>query len=193
MPDNFQQTVNLKEKAEQQKKELQQSSLNQIKYAHSKELEDDIREKLQKIDRPIKSEAKLNSRLIQLVVFILAFLIIGFTIYSVVFKNSDIFKKTSKSQSWYAVKLTNNETFYGQIKDIKADPIVMDNVYYNYDQDKKDDKKEIAETTNLRLVKRGKETHGPVGTMDLVRSQVLFMEPLKNDSNVLKAILEYEK
>lgn len=193
MSDNFQQTVNLKEKVEQQKKEeLKRQSLNQIEHIYSKTADNDIKKELQKIDRPEKNEIKFNSRLMRLVVFVLVFLIIGFTVYNLVFKNQTIFKKISKDQSWYAVKLVNNEIFYGQIKDTKTDPIIMINVYYNYDQDK-NDKKEITESVNLRLVKRGKETHGPAGTMDLVRSQVLFMEPLKNDSKVLQAILGDEK
>jgi hypothetical protein len=53
-----------------------------------------------------------------------------------------------------------------------------------------EDKKENA---NLRLVKRGKEVHGPDGTLSVVRAQVVYMEPMKEDSKVLKAILEYEK
>ncbi|MDO9399599.1 MAG: hypothetical protein Q7T79_02865 [bacterium] len=192
MSSGFQQTVNLKEQVEQQRKESQRQSLEKIEHVFGRTADDGIKEELQKINKPVKKEIKSNSGLMQIVVFILVFLIIGFTVYNLFFENKTIFEKTIKTQSWYAVKLVNNETFYGQIKDTKADPIVMDNVYYNYDQGK-DDKKEIAETTNLRLVKRGKETHGPVGTMDLVRSQVLFMEPLKTDSKVLQAILGYEK
>jgi hypothetical protein len=93
---------------------------------------------------------------------------------------------------WYAVKLTNNEIYYGQIGDIKTDPVVITNVYYDYDM-KNSASSTSAETGSLRLVKRGNETHEPTGTMDIVRSQVLFMEPLKDDSKVLQAIKEYEK
>jgi hypothetical protein len=99
---------------------------------------------------------------------------------------------------WYAVKLINNETYYGQIGDTSADPIVIDHVYYNYDQltSPQSDSGQAEKTSGtgtLRLVKRGQETHGPNGTMDVVRAQVVYMEPLKDDSKVLKAILEYEK
>jgi hypothetical protein len=93
---------------------------------------------------------------------------------------------------WYAVKLANNEVYYGQISDIKSDPVVVTNVYYDYDM-KNAASGEKTEEGSLRLVKRGKETHEPTGTMDVVRSQVLFMEPLKDDSKVLQAIKEYEK
>ena len=92
------------------------------------------------------------------------------------------------TKEWYAVKLINNEVYYGQIGNIKSDPLVIENVYYNYDSNDPQD-----QSNNLRLVKRGKESYGPSGVMNIVRSQVLFIEPLKQDSKVLQAIREYEK
>ena len=87
----------------------------------------------------------------------------------------------------------NDEIYYGQIDDIKSDPIVIKNAYYNYDQANKEKNKEEDKSNNLRLIKRGKETHGPNGTMDIVRSQVVYMELLSDDSKVLQAIINYEK
>ncbi|RMD59685.1 hypothetical protein D6821_00675 [Candidatus Parcubacteria bacterium] len=92
---------------------------------------------------------------------------------------------------WYMVKLVNGEIFYGLIEDTKADPVVIKNVYYNYDQTR--DKKEGEEQkTGLRLVKRGGEKYDPDGTLNIVRTQILYMEPLREDSRVLKAIRDYE-
>jgi len=147
---------------------------------------------LKKISQP--KAGKSREGLIKLVVFILAILVVGATVYFLFLKNKSWFNDSDKSQAWYAVKLVNGEIFYGQISDTKADPVVMANAYYNYDQAKgKDASTTVPETGNIRLVKRGQETHGPAGTMDIVRAQVLFMEPLKADSKVLKAILDYEK
>lgn len=148
--------------------------------------EEATKKELQKINKPQVRRVKLNPRLIRVLALILAVLVVSFTVYSLFFRG------IAKSSDWYAVKLVNGETFYGQVKDTKADPVVMVNVYYNYDQ-ADSSKQDTTETGNLRLVKRGQETHGPAGTMDIVRSQVLFMEPMKADSKVLKAILEYEK
>jgi len=94
---------------------------------------------------------------------------------------------------WYAVKLANGEVYYGQITDTSADPVEIENVYYNYDQLNKDKQNSRETGKNLRLVKRGQETHGPSGSMKVVREQVMFMEPLKEDSKVLRAILDYER
>ena len=105
---------------------------------------------------------------------------------------------TDSTARWYAVKLTDDEIYYGQIADTGADPVEIRNVYYNYDQlssgtDSGQTQDVASGAGNLRLVKRGNETYGPEGTMEVVRSQIVYMEPLKEDSKVLKAILDHEK
>ena len=153
--------------------------------------EDEVKADLKKISQPKVREPREG--LIKLIVFILAFLIVGAAVYFLFFRSKEP-AANPKAMDWYAVKLVNGEIFYGQIADTKADPVVIANVYYNYDQAKEKDVLNPAkETGNLRLVKRGQETHGPAGTMGIVRTQVLFMEPMKSDSKVLQAILQYEK
>ncbi|MDO8592256.1 MAG: hypothetical protein Q7R92_00615 [bacterium] len=192
MSDNFQQTVDLREQMEKRKRPA--ASKSAIAPLEKIYLEDEKKD-LATISRPKAKEAPVG--LIKAVVFILAILAVAATAYFLFFraKNSD--SPLSKTADWYAVKLVNGEIFYGQVADIKADPVALANVYYNYDQAKqnnaKDQSKSVEETGNIRLVKRGKETHGPDGSMDIVRAQVLFMEPLKADSKVLQAILQYEK
>ena len=116
---------------------------------------------------------------------------IGNIIYWLFFNGEEV-NQPSDNLNWYAVKLINKEVYYGQVYDVSADPVIIKNVYYNYEQinNKGGD---ASETDNIRLVKRGKETHGPSGIMDIIRSQIIYMEELKDDSKVLKAILEYEK
>lgn len=142
-----------------------------------------------------------NGRMEKFVIWIVAIIFVGALfggLYLMFHKNNNSSPTTSNRQSdnvWYAIKLIDGEVFYGQIADVKADPLLVSNVYYDYDQLKaKEDNKPVEElSTNLRLVKRGKETHGPEGIMNIVRAQVLYMEPLKADSKVLQAIAEYEK
>jgi len=92
---------------------------------------------------------------------------------------------------WCMVELLNNETYYGQITDKTADPVVISSVYYNYDQLNSEDGS-VPDTGNLRLVKRGKETHGPSGTMYIYQVQIKTIDELSQDSKVLQAILNYE-
>ncbi len=145
---------------------------------------------LRKINRPIIKQ--VNEPLFKRITFIVAIIFIGLVCYWLFFGRggNENTQGINQNSTWYAVKLVDEEMYYGQISDIKADPIVINNVYYDYDQQNKDN---TGESNNLRLVKRGQETHGPSGSMNIVRSQVLYMEPLREDSKVLKAILDYEQ
>jgi hypothetical protein len=106
-------------------------------------------------------------------------------------------KKINNTNPWYAVKLVDGDVIYGKITDINTDPLVIDSVYYNYDQKRSENdsgqKKPVNETGDLRLVKRGNETHGPDGKLQVFRAQVVFMENLRADSKVLRVIEENEK
>lgn len=175
---NFQETVNLKDKPRKRKS----TQIEQIF--------DDENNEMHKIDRP--AVRQVNESIFKKVLWIIFILVIIGVVYFVFFSNKGGNETNTDNNGWYAVKLVNNEIYYGQIEDIKADPVIIDNVYYNYDQ-AKGGAAANTETSNLRLVKRGKETHGPDGTMSIVRMQILYMEPLKADSKVLEAILDYEK
>lgn len=145
------------------------------------------------ISRP--SEKRLNFKWARLITLILALLVIGGSVYLVFFRNKFNLTGADKNAAWYAVTLkTNDERYYGQIKDIKANPIELKNVYYNYDQAvNKTSDKPADESGNLRLVKRGKETYGPSGSMLIYQTEIKTVDKLADDSKVLKAILEYEK
>ncbi len=220
MADDFQQTVNLRDKDKKEVKKPvfserqpswpkakklasqdygQSKRARQIDQVYDKEVDEEIaRPDLRKISKP--KIRQTNESIYKRIIFILAFVIIGLTVYSLFFmggKKGEPTPDATEEIQWYAVKLITDEVYYGQINDTTADPVVISNVYYNYDQLQKeaseDSELEKSDSGNLRLVKRGKETHGPEGTMNIVRTQVVYMEPLKEDSKVLKAILDYEQ
>ena len=210
MGDDFQKTVNLKERmlkaqpANIGKKTVKSLKKSGFKSAPSKaEAIDQVfndnndKQDFQKINRPANSNGSDGKDTVyKLAIFILV-IIIALGFYLFVNKNKEVesVKNESNKNFWYSVKLINGEVYYGQIKDTGADPVVLENVYYNYDQinSEQDMDGEKQESGNLRLVKRGKETHGPDGSMSIVRTQVVYMEALREDSKVLKAILDYEK
>lgn len=204
MSDNFKQTVNLRAREEEKegprkfdkkilKKKFQSRSMEIDRvYSENKDVEGSS--DLQKISRPARMPLSFKFYK-QLAIFIVSVLVLLGAYFSIFDKKEEVENQAPKEEKWYMVKLSDASVYYGQISDVASDPIVIKNVYYNYDQLKPVEqlKDEQKETTSLRLVKRGKESHGPDGTMSIVRSQVLFMEPLKEDSKVLKAILDYEK
>lgn len=195
MPENFQQTVDLREPAEKQRRPLKKTVTPLLKILEPAEPGGPGKD-FRKISQPRAGQPRPG--LIKPLVFILAILAVGAAVYFLFFRAKSAGQEPLAG-GWYAVKLVNGEIFYGQIADLGADPVTIANVYYNYDYEKdkpaasEDKNKTAVETGNLRLVKRGKETHGPDGSLKVVRAQVLYMEALKSDSKVLKAILEYEK
>jgi len=203
--DNFKPTVDLREKMNNQPPKREPEPLPQPapqpKKAEAKvlpkELEVEDKKEFQKINRPAGRPA--GRRDWKALFMVMAVLLAAGSYYWFVYRPRAAAPKEQPAK-WYMVKLSDGETFYGQIGDTKADPIVINNVYYDYDQvsssaKASEDKQKNPENLGgqIRLVKRGKETHGPDGTLNVVRSQVLYMEPLAADSKVLKAIEEYEK
>lgn len=158
---------------------------------------DENEQDFQKISRPVNGKGNGKDAVYKQIIFVLVVVIIIFGFYLFINKDKqeEFVKNESNKNFWYSVKLINGEFYYGQIKDTGSDPIVLENVYYNYDQinSEQDTGEKKEEGGNLRLVKRGKETHGPDGSMSIVRTQVVYMEPLQEESKVLKAILDYEK
>lgn len=155
---------------------------------------------LRNFERPAARPVRDGSGAYRIATIILGLTLVG-TVGYFIYSGRDNAENRSPAgdvaPKWYAVKLMNNEIYYGQVTDTSADPIVIENVYYNYDQLNpgagETATPEGAVAASLKLVKRGKETHGPDGSMSIVRTQIVYLEPLKEDSKVLKAILDYEK
>lgn len=211
MSDNFKQTVNLRAEDDKKKmdpprvslkRRMTHSHASQKPLSRSMEIDRVYGENqdvlsspdLQKINRPPKVRVGINFNM-NFGIIILSIVVLIFAYFFIFSKDKNVAEVTVPEEKWYMVKLSDASVYYGQISDVASDPIVIRNVYYNYDQLKPNESTEgeTKDSTSLRLVKRGKESHGPNGTMSIVRSQVLFMEPLKEESKVLQAILDYEK
>lgn len=84
------------------------------------------------------------------------------------------------SSTYQAIFLANNQTYFGHLKNVSGDYLVLSDVYYV----------KIAEEENKSiLVKLGAiEPHGPEGSMTISKDQVLFWENLRSDSQVVKTI-----
>ncbi|MCK5062093.1 hypothetical protein KAR28_06135 [Candidatus Parcubacteria bacterium] len=204
---NFQQTVNLKKTTEKpeetpvpRERSIKKNKVIKKQRFNKAEAIDEVYQ-TDKLDIKSKPELKQFERMDakpvnesmykRLSIILIMFLAAGI-FYFLFFPLDNNKDKHDAEPKWYMVKLMNNEIYYGLISDTAADPVIINSVYYNYDQLNSEDSS-LPESGNLRLVKRGKETHGPSGTLSVVRAQVVFMEPLTEESKVLKAILNYEK
>ena len=207
--DNFSKTVNLKDSLEQKRRVLRegavsarakqetapktktQSRAEGIDRVYKSGSDEDIKSDLQKISQPAVRSGSGNIYKSMTMILAAVIVIMGAVLFLTKDDgngNGDVAgANESAGSGWYSTKLMNGD-------DLGSDPVIIRNVYYNYDQlNQEEGEEKKGDTANLRLVKRGKETHGPDGSMSLVRTQIVYMEPLKNDSKVLKAILDYEK
>jgi len=200
--DNFQKTVNLKDKADKERQRLLYGEPEKVEKKIKSKAEgiDEVYERkgntntednLRKISRPIIKN--VNEKLYKYVIAVLAVIVVIATVYLLFFRHSGDKQKVDNSLNvnWYAIKLDNNEMYYGQIENTSADPVTIKNVYYDYDMLNKTEKATGA-TASLRLVKKGKETYGPSGTMEVYHAKIISLDLLGKDSKVLKAILDYE-
>ena len=82
----------------------------------------------------------------------------------------------------YAVFLTNGQVYFGTMAGEDESRVVLRDIYYVQT------KNGNASGTDASLVKLGNEFHGPEDRMEISRPQILFIEPLKTDGTVAKAI-----
>lgn len=159
-------------------------------YMDSEELNNNFNVIEQPVRKTRSSGASLSCKVLLSAILIL-FLAADILLY-IIFASLKTEAPAPADYAWCSVELVGGDVYYGQIGDKSADPIVLKNAYYNYDQINPGEAGE-SKSNNLRLVKRGQETHGPEGDMEIIRGQVKMIEELSEDSKVLKAILEYER
>ena len=97
---------------------------------------------------------------------------------------------TSIRNGLYAVFLSNNQVYFGNIFDEDDSKVVLRNIYYI--QMKGEAKDGFAGQSDVSLLKLGNELHGPEDWMEINREHVLFIEQLKSDGKVAKAIDAYK-
>ncbi len=103
------------------------------------------------------------------------------------------YKLINYKSDYQAVFLNNGQVYFGKIVKENDDTIILKDVYYLKIKQDLQDSENKSDDSNLSLVKLGKEIHGPSNTMYIIRSNVLFTEELKNDSQVVQAINSYKE
>jgi hypothetical protein len=103
------------------------------------------------------------------------------------------------ASGYQAVFLTNGQVYFGKVENEKSDPVVIRDIYYlQVTQQLQPAPSPSPEASpqavpQISLVKLGNELHGPMDRMHITRSQIVFIEDLKEDSQVVKAIKEATK
>lgn len=97
------------------------------------------------------------------------------------------------ADSFQAVFLTNNQVYFGKLSKSQTQFPILTDVYYIQALSPQDLSKTDKTGSQLQLVKLGSELHQPQDIMYLNRDQILFIEPLKPTSSIIKSILEFKK
>lgn len=97
---------------------------------------------------------------------------------------------TNNSANYQAVFLDNNQVYFGKLKGLDRTYATLVDIFYL----------QVAQplqpsepATNVNLIKLGSELHGPADEMQINREHILFVETLRDDSQVVKAIKQYQE
>ncbi len=147
--------------------------------------------------------------LLSFVIFVVVFVFSSFSA-----NNYFGFGNTSSqlySEEYQAVFLNNGQVYFGKITEEHGDTVVMEDIYYLQVNRQNDGIQETGEASNsnelnelagangsavdpqngqpnISLIKLGSELHGPTDRINFVRSNILFTEDLKQDSQVVTGI-----
>lgn len=92
--------------------------------------------------------------------------------------------------TWRAVFLINNQVYFGHFYYIPLrSTITLSDIYYLQVSQPLQPTAE-GQKPEIKIIKFGKEIHGPQDKMMIPKSQLLFWEDLRYDSPVVKAIRE---
>ncbi|MFH1253046.1 MAG: hypothetical protein V1664_01810 [Candidatus Uhrbacteria bacterium] len=94
--------------------------------------------------------------------------------------------------TYQAVFLDNGQVYFGELKEGKNGFYLLTNIYYLQNKQSPQSTDPTAiNSDGTALVKLGNEMHGPEDEMQINKDHVLFIEDLKGDSKVSKAIADY--
>lgn len=132
-----------------------------------------------------------------LIVMIVASVVFGFSIaFSSLVKRKNLtFPNIISPNKYYAVFLSNGQVYFGHLNKYytSKNPVLYDIYYLQAGQELQAAEKKEGEAGQFNLVKLGQELHGPEDVMVLNKDQILFVEQLKDDGQVVKAVTEHKK
>ncbi|MDQ6985948.1 MAG: hypothetical protein Q9M91_00935 [Candidatus Dojkabacteria bacterium] len=146
--------------------------------------------KLKGLDDKSSMNSMVSGETIKMILF---FLIAVFTLTITIFRDNlaPISNDDLYSSDYQAVFLTNGQVYFGDVTDERSDVVILEDIYYlqiNKNIQSQDPNEAATEVPDISLIKLGEELHGPEDQMIINKEQVLFIENLKSDSDVVKAI-----
>ncbi len=131
----------------------------------------------------------IESKLVVVIISVIILLIATKLVY-IKHKKSYQFQ----DNTYQAVFLTNGQVYFGHVERQKYEWINLTDIYYlKAKQQLQDQNKNAIDKTDMSLIKLGEELHEPEDLMIINKDNILFIENLKADSKIVKAIVESQK
>lgn len=97
----------------------------------------------------------------------------------------------SSKAKYQSVFLTNGQVYFGKISNMDNNFVTLTDIYYlQVGPQQGSGTSTTTAQQEIHLVKLGQELHGPTDEMHISRQQILFYEDLKDDGQVVTAILK---
>lgn len=100
---------------------------------------------------------------------------------------------TVGEERYQAVFLDNNQVYFGKLSRMSSDyPILRDIFYLRLTPKLQSQGSDELSAPDINLIKLGTELHGPKDEMKINKDHILFIEDLNENSQVLKAIIDFK-
>ena len=133
---------------------------------------------------PISALRRIFVMLVLLVVLILAVLVVRTQLFragiGTLFAPSAA--EVIDRSAYQAVFLTNGSTYFGKLEPQGDQWFLLTDVFYL----------SVSDQSGTQLVKRGSEPQGPKEPMIIPKDQILFIENLREDSDIVTAIKRFK-
>ena len=139
-------------------------------------------------DLRVQKQSRSSLQMITAVILVLIIAGLAYFLFNWVSKGS-LFGKEVSGSGYEATFLTNGQVYFSLVDDRDKSFVTLNDIYYLRVQ------QNLQPATNnqngepsISLVKLGNELHGPEDIMFVNKDHILFIEPLKSESNVVQAI-----
>lgn len=113
-------------------------------------------------------------------------------VFSMIFGSNNPEARLVDKTKYQAVFLNGGQVYFGKIGLLSERFIKVSDIYY-LRVNQQVQPTQSANNQDISLVKLGCELHGPSDQMVINREQVIFWENLKDDGQVAKAVVEFNK
>ena len=150
--------------------------------------ENQLRQRLTQIEKPIRTDSKksFDRSKFFLIGFLIIFFIFSFLSGRYLFP---INKRPATKSQWQGIFLSNGQVYFGHIVFQDKLDLILTDIFYLSDPKVLNGVKN--KNQDISLIKFGNEIHGPYDRMIINRNQLLFVEDLKDNSKIVKAIKNY--